>query len=246
MMFKIVSSAIAFTMLTICFVHAQQPNVNIDLTLFETEIYLTARDTMPYRLLRPQRQEADKQYPLVIFLHGSGERGTDNKKQLRYMSPLFLDSGNRVDYNCFVLAPQCKPGVYWGGVSRPLTELIEQTIAANAIDTKRIYIVGLSMGGYGVWWLISKFPNKFAAAVPICGGGDTKWAARIKDIPTWAFHGAKDLTVKPEQSRRMVAAIKQAGGAPLYTEYPTVGHNSWVNAFREPDLLPWLFSQQLH
>ncbi|NJM26036.1 MAG: prolyl oligopeptidase family serine peptidase [Bacteroidia bacterium] len=217
----------------------------MDLNLFETEVLVTAHDTMPYRLLRPQHQEPGKKYPLVIFLHGSGERGTDNKKQLRYMAPVFLDSSNRAGYNCFVLAPQCKPGVYWGGVSRPLIELMNQTIDSNEVDTDRIYVIGLSMGGYGVWWLMSKFPNKFAAAIPICGGGDTKWAARIKTIPTWAFHGAKDLTVKPEQSRRMVAAIKQAGGSPLYTEYATVGHNSWVSAFREPDLLPWLFSKKL-
>jgi predicted peptidase len=113
------------------------------------------------------------------------------------------------------------------------------------VDTNRLYVTGLSMGGYGTWDAIQRFPAKFAAAVPVCGGGDATAAKAIAKVPVWAFHGAKDTAVKPERSRDMIAALKAAGGAPKYTEYPDVGHNSWVNAYNTPELYEWMFAQKL-
>jgi lysophospholipase L1-like esterase len=112
------------------------------------------------------------------------------------------------------------------------------------VDTDRLYVTGISMGGYGTWDLITRFPDRFAAAVPICGGGDPAKAAAIAKVPVWAIHGEADPLVKVEQTRRMIAAIKAAGGQPLYSEYPTVGHDSWTPGYQEPELLPWMFAQR--
>ena len=126
-----------------------------------------------------------------------------------------------------------------------LIELIEKVEKEFPIDPDRIYVTGLSMGGYGTWDLIARFPDKFAAAIPICGGGDPQTAMRTKHIPQWAFHGALDEVVSPQNSRVMVKALQDAGARPGYTEYPDVQHDSWVYAYREPHLLPWLFDQHL-
>lgn len=211
---------------------------------FEKDIFILAEDTLPYRLLKPNSADSTV-YPLVIFFHGSGERGNNNNAQLKHIAPLFLNEANRTQYPCFVLAPQCKKGSYWGGVARPLFTLIDEIIAKYPIDKKRIYITGVSMGGYGTWWLLGKFPNRFAAAIPVCGGGDARWAKSFAQTPVWAFHGSKDNTVTPDKSRTMIEAMKKAGGSPKYTEYPEVGHQSWINAYREPEILSWLFSQKL-
>jgi predicted peptidase len=114
------------------------------------------------------------------------------------------------------------------------------------VDPSRIYITGVSMGGFGTWDLLARLPGKFAAAIPICGGGDEQTALKIKHIPLWVFHGAKDDIVSPKQSRTMIKALQDAGGAPGYTEYPDIEHSSWVQAYREPHLLPWLFKQKLN
>src|SRR5207244_7702516 len=113
-----------------------------------------------------------------------------------------------------------------------------------SIDPKRLYITGLSMGGYGTWDLISRHPELFAAAAPICGGGDEDQAEKIAKLPIWIFHGAKDQAVPVERSRNMVTALKKAGGEPKYTEYPDVGHDSWVRAYKDPELFAWLFAQK--
>ncbi|MEZ5941796.1 MAG: prolyl oligopeptidase family serine peptidase [Planctomycetaceae bacterium] len=217
-----------------------------------------------YRWLQPKGyvpgEKSDTKYPLVIFLHGAGERGDDNAAQLRHCTSRFTEADVREKFPCFVMAPQCPTGKRWVEVdwskgqhdmpktpSEPMArvlELLDQLIKTHAIDEDRIYVMGLSMGGYGTWDLLARHPEKFAAGVPICGGGDEKQAAKIKDIPIWVFHGDADTAVKVERSRNMVAAIKEAGGQPKYTEYPGVGHNSWTPAINEPGILPWLFSQK--
>jgi predicted peptidase len=123
-------------------------------------------------------------------------------------------------------------------------EAIEQLQKEFSIDAARLYITGLSMGGYGVWDAIQRHPDRFAAAAPICGGGDPAQAKRISDIPLWAFHGAKDTAVKPQRSREMIEAIKAAGGDPKYTEYPDAEHNSWSPTYANPDFYAWLFAQR--
>lgn len=215
-----------------------------------------AGKTLPYRLLKPESYDPKQKYPLVIFLHGAGERGNNNEAQLVHGVPEFAKPENRQKYPCFLIAPQCPRGDRWADwdakqqTSKPLeplrlvSELIDQVQKEYSIDPNRIYVTGLSMGGYGTWDLIERYPDRFAAAVPICGGGDPSKAATIAKLPIWAFHGGKDPVVKPELSRTMVEALKKAGGQPKYTEYPDVAHDSWVPAYREPEMFAWLFAQK--
>lgn len=227
-------------------------------TLFDKLVFKNGGESLPYRLLKPVNPGVKEKFPLVIFLHGAGERGTDNEAQITHIKDLFLDSRNRGKHPCYVLAPQCPKGVMWaehnkdGSMKENPTEtmqlvidLMEKITREFPIDETRIYITGVSMGGYGTWDLMARFPETFAAAVPICGGGDARTASTIEHIPVWAFHGALDEVVSPKRSRAMITAIQKAGGHPGYTEYPDIGHNSWVRAYQEPHLLPWLFKQKL-
>lgn len=218
--------------------------------------HIEGNDTLPYRFLKPRKIKANTQYPLVIFLHGAGERGNDNEKNIKHIKDLFTSNANRMKYPCFVIAPQCPAKLKWieaynttlsAKPAKPMQQfinLLEDILKKYPIDQTRIYITGLSMGGYGTWDLIARYPEKFAAAVPICGGGDVGKAPRIKNIPIWAFHGAKDSLVPPEKSRNMIKAIQAAGGSPGYTEYPDVEHPSWVHAYKDPYLIIWMFRQK--
>ncbi len=238
---------------------------------FEKKSYIANGDTLPYNLLTPkgfaksfnnskEKVLEKKIYPMVLFLHGAGERGTDNEKQIIHIKKLFSNPENREKYQAFVIAPQCPEGkrwveVNWSAKSHSMPEepswamnytidLLKDLIENYPVDTTRIYVTGLSMGGYGSWDIISRYPDKFAAAIAICGGGDEKVAQKIKNIPIWAFHGSNDKVVPVSRSRNMVNAIKQAGGNPKYTEYKGVGHGSWIKAYNEENLLDWLFEQK--
>jgi len=228
---------------------------------FEKKVYKAASGlALPYRYLRPAKIEAGKKYPVVIFLHGAGERGTENETPLVHGVKKFATDEFLTKYPCFVIVPQCPTKSKWVEVDWTLDrhqmpdapsvpmqatlDLLDELLKKEPIDPTRQYVSGLSMGGYGTWDLIQRFPERFAAAVPVCGGGDEKQAKKIAKVPVWAFHGAKDTAVKPERSRRMIAAMKEAGGAPKYTEYPDVGHNSWVPAYNDLKLYEWLFSQK--
>jgi poly(3-hydroxybutyrate) depolymerase/lysophospholipase L1-like esterase len=213
---------------------------------------------LPYRLLKPLNIEAGKKYPLVLFLHGAGERGDDNKAQLKHGAGLFSKPEMREKFPCFVVAPQCPKDkkwvdMEWGGQSGTAPEnpgsvqpmvlaLVDAVSKEFGTDPERNYVTGLSMGGYGTWDLITRYPEKWAAAIPVCGGGDKTKAAAAKPVPVWAFHGSADTVVPTVRSRDMVAALKAAGGIASYTEYPGVQHDSWTYAYSEPNLLPWLFA----
>jgi predicted peptidase len=215
-----------------------------------------------YRLLAPPPRQTGL-LPLVLLLHGAGERGSDNASQLKNGAAELLGSPDaRRQFPCYFVLPQCPSDARWVEVdwsasdhvmppspSRPLLRVLEllQTLQAELpIDADRVYIVGLSMGGYGVWDLLSRHPEWFAAAVAICGGGDETQAARMRRVPIWAFHGQKDPVVPVLRSRQMIAALQRAAAdpPPRYTEYADVEHSSWVQAFAEPQLLPWLFAQR--
>jgi predicted peptidase len=225
--------------------------------------YRTSEDgdhKLSYRLLKPKPFDATQKYPLVIFLHGAGERGNDNEKQLVHGMNDFASDEVMSKYPAFVIAPQCPEGQAWGGISRlaktqtpegQLAPALDATLKAVQelrkefpIDENRIYITGLSMGGYGTWDALSKQPGLFAAAAPICGGGRTANVEKFKNIPIWAFHGADDKTVPVERSREMIEALKAAGANPKYKEYPGVGHNSWAQTYSDPALYEWLFAQR--
>ncbi|HYR57880.1 MAG TPA: GDSL-type esterase/lipase family protein [Chthoniobacteraceae bacterium] len=212
-----------------------------------------------YRLLPPQNYDAKTKYPLVLFLHGAGERGTDNAAQLKHGAPLFAKPEVRGQYPCFVVAPQCPPEKKWVDIDwnsdTPKQPEINATMSLVlgaldavqkefSVDPDRLYVTGLSMGGYGTWDFITRFPEKWAAAAPVCGGGDKELVIRAKSVPIWAFHGLEDKTVKPERSRELIDAIVAAGGKPLLSEYPYLAHDSWTTAYGEPELLPWLFAQK--
>ena len=227
--------------------------------------------TLPYRILQPTvqpvnakteaRQPNSERMPLVLLLHGSDERGDDNSAQLRNgVAELLGSKTTAARFPCFYLVPQCSTEHRWVKVdwkadqhvlpldlSVPLSatvELVESLIGHHPIDPQRLYLIGLSMGGFGVWDLLSRWPERFAAAVPICGGADETAAIAARDVPIWAFHGALDPVVHVERSRRTITALREAGGAPRYTEYPQVGHDAWTHAFAEPQLLPWLFAHR--
>jgi predicted peptidase len=216
-------------------------------------------EKLHYRLLAPEKVDDKTTYPLVVFLHGAGERGDDNNKQLVHGVAEFAKPENRTKYPCYLIAPQCPIGKSWASFTRNAksdaadkpAESLRLTLDLVAalqkefpIDAKRIYITGLSMGGFGTWDALARKPELFAAAVPICGGGDEKRVEGYAKLPIWVFHGAKDTAVKVERSRTMVDALKKAGGSPKYTEYPEVGHDSWVKAYKDADMFAWLFSQK--
>ena len=219
---------------------------------FEAKIYISSQgDSLPYRLLKPLDYDSTKQYPLVISLHGSGDRGTDNAKQIAgtVFPRLLAKPENRKKYPAFLFVPQCPLNTRWGedsgdgGVDYLMIECIYALEKEFAIDKKRRYLTGVSMGGYGTWYLISTRPEMFAAAIPMSGAGNPALAHNAVDVPVWAFHGAKDGNAPVSGSRDMIEAIKTAGGTPRYSEYPDEAHNLTEKIINNSELLDWLFAQ---
>ena len=208
---------------------------------------------MPYRLYSPA-VEVRTAVPLIIYLHGAGGWGTDNVKQISggntHGTRLWLKPEIAAENPAYVLAPQIPNPQPWGAPSdeelspyvNVLMELIDQMKSEFLIDESRVYIMGQSLGGIGVWDIIAKRPDIFAAGVPVCGVGNTERIVNARDVALWAFHGAMDTTVPVAGSREMVTSLEAAKGNIRYTEYPDVGHNSWERAFADPELPQWLFS----
>jgi predicted peptidase len=216
---------------------------------------------LPYRLLAPTHVSRQTRYPLILFLHGHGVEGLDNRLQVLGLGPIFLNKAFRRNFPCYVLAPQCPPDASWDhaigyakqseyrllpDASRPMRQvlrLLDRLQRVYPIDPARIYVMGYSMGGSGTWDVISRQPRRFAAAVVFCGRADTSQAAKLTRLPMWVFHGALDDTIDVGWSRGMVAAMTRAGGHPRYTEFTGVGHSCWMRAMAEPELFPWLFAE---
>jgi enterochelin esterase-like enzyme len=217
-----------------------------------------------YRLMSPSVVEKDQKYPLVIFLHGAGERGSDNALQLLYLPTQLAQPQYRSRFPCYVLAPQCRTDrkwvdVDWAAKNDPVMpetpseqlqcvmKMIELTLQQEQIDPDRVYLTGLSMGGFAVYDLAMRHPDRFAALGAICGAADITKVSLIRDVPTWIEHGADDTVVAVERSRNIANALRKAGGKPIFVELPGIGHNSWTPAYQNNDgLLPWMFRQKRH
>ena len=220
-----------------------------------------AGEWMIYRLFLPKDYDAAKKYPLVLVLHGAGQRGDDNRKQLAPYAAGWIDDAVQSKHPCILLIPQCPRGKQWvetpfakGSysfstvpLSEPMKlakEILDQVLREKSIDRSRVYVMGASMGGYGAWNFVMRYPEVVAAAVPVCGAGDPAMAETINQIPIWAFHGDVDSIVPPSGSQDMVDAVKKAGGTKIkLTMYPGLDHGSYLKAWREPELVEWLFSQ---
>jgi predicted esterase len=208
------------------------------------------RKTIPYRLFEPQLASPDQKVPLILFLAGAGDRGTDNISQTFWMGNLQSHTASG-PYAAYVLAPQLRPGNRWDTSGKKPSECETLTIAALRqamakanVDTSRIYLTGISLGSKGAWDMLFRYPQEFAAAVPMSYGGDPGTARAIKNIPIWAFHGSADHVIPVGTTRRMIAALRNAGGDPKYTEIAGGSHYIWPQVFNEPDLYAWLFAQQ--
>ena len=237
--------------------------INAQTSRFSYDKYTNATgETLNYRMLGPD-YNLSRKFPLVIFLHGSGERGNDNEAQLKWGVQNFATDQALSLHPAFIVAPQCPENEEWANYtendktgtftinptpSKPmelLIDLINQLVKTYPIDTNRIYITGLSMGGYGTYDAIERYPNLFAAAVPVCGAGDSSKAGTITHIPMWIFHGAEDPAVNSIYDIQMYNALVKAGANPGFTMYPEVGHFSWLEAYTDKQMMEWLFRQHL-
>ena len=184
---------------------------------------------------------ADQKWPLVLFLHGVGERGSDLELVKKHGPPRLIAEGKTFPF--IMVAPQCPEGQWWS--EDVLAALLNKIENDYNVDKSREYVTGLSMGGFGTWRLAMFNPNRFAAIMPICGGGDEKLICAIKNVPAWAFHGAKDPVVPLSESQKLVDALKACGGDPKLTVYPEAGHDSWTETYNNPEVYTWLLSHSL-
>jgi predicted peptidase len=241
-----------------------------DFSLYQKKLLLAGTDTLPYRILFPENYDANKAYPLVLFLHGAGERGNNNEAQLTHGGKLFLQQNIRQQFPAIVVFPQCPANSFWSNVqwvydsvsqkrdfvfpeeAEPsyamlmVMQLMRHLNKDYKLKTDQEYVMGLSMGGMGTFELVKRMPNTFAAATPICGGGNTANTKYMLKTAFWIFHGDADAVVPVSLSKAMAEAMQSHYSAAemQLTIYPGVNHNSWDNAFAEPQLLPWLFSHK--
>ena len=248
-------------LITAAQLHAQ------DLSNYNKGTYVKGNDSIHYQVLLPENFDESQKYPLLIFLHGSGERGSDNEKQLTHGGKLFLDSALRRKFPAIVVFPQCPENDRWTAVERipgekgknafafkkggkptatmqALVKMTDDFLKRPFVDRKQVYVGGLSMGGMGTYELLRRKPKTFAAAFAICGGDNLANVKRYKHVPLWIFHGGKDDVVSPELSKEIADHLKVIGKEVKFTLYADDNHNSWDSAFAEPQLLPWLFSHK--
>jgi predicted peptidase len=210
--------------------------------LFEVKAQEGVSDNPPYNylLFTPANYDKQDKWPLIVFLHGSGERGDNLELVKKHGPPKIVEE--KPDFEFMVVSPQVPDRSRWD--ADKVVQLVDQVSKSLKVDTDRIYLTGLSLGGYGTWSTATKHPDRFAAIVPICGLGDPEAAEALKSVPCWVFHGAKDQAVPLARSEEMVAAIKKAGGEPKFTVYPDAEHDSWTESYNNPELYQWLLQQQ--
>ena len=259
---KKLSGSLLATLFVVNFVAAQT------ISTYQKKVLIEGADTLPYRVLLPEDYNANSKYPLVLFLHGAGERGNDNEKQLTHGSKIFLEDSIRKNYPAIVVFPQCGESSYWSNVvatidstsdkrsfkfnpggeptaaMKLLLALLPRLEIDYKLDKSQLYVGGLSMGGMGTFELARRMPGTFAAAFAICGGADTSTAKLVTSTAWWIFHGLKDNVVDPKFSKNMAAALENDGAEVMLTLYPEANHNSWDAAFKEPDFFSWIFSHK--
>jgi predicted peptidase len=242
---------------------AQAPEV------FEKHQFSRNGQTLLYRIAYPGNYSAKKKYPVLLFMHGSGERGNNNESQLKNGGNLFSNDSVRKTFPVIVIFPQCPADSTWNRIDSkpdstsisgrridlafrpsPTTPallsklLLDSLVSSKLADPKKMYVGGLSLGGFGTFDTIERYPDFYAAAIPICGGGDTTMASKFAGkTSVWMFHGDADKSVDVRNSREYYAALLKRKADVRYTEYPGVGHNSWDKTFTEKDLLPWLLTK---
>jgi predicted peptidase len=239
-----------------------------DMKVFEKKEFIVGGDTLRYRIAYPLNYKSGKQYPLLVFLHGSGERGSNNEAQLTHGGRLFASDSIRRRFPAIVIFPQCPKDSTWnylkavndsvtkkrvfvypeGNSTIPallVKKLVDEMVAAGKADARRLYIGGLSLGGMGTFDMVARYPGFFVAAFPICGAGNTNNAGKMAGkTALWIFHGEKDPAVDVRYSRDYYKALQEVKAEVKYTEYPGVGHDSWNNAFAEKGLVEWLLSKK--
>jgi predicted peptidase len=234
---------------------------------YQPSVFISKKDTLPYRILYPENFVHTQKYPLLLVLHGAGERGNDNEQQLLHGSSLFLTPEARRRFPAIVVFPQCPQDSYWANVlidrenmpleldfkssrEKPtkamelLQGLVEELSTLSFVDTQRMYVGGISMGAMGTFELLRREPKRFAAAFAICGGDAPENAKEYASVPIWIFHGEQDSVVPVRYSKEIAKALEAAGANVRLTLYPRVDHDSWVKAFKEPELLSWLSSKK--
>ncbi|GMU96118.1 prolyl oligopeptidase family serine peptidase [Ignavibacterium album] len=210
----------------------------------EKEIKLKVE--LQYLLYLPEDYEkAEKEYPLVLFLHGAGERGNEIELVKRNGPPKLIEEGKNFPF--ILVSPQCPEQTRWNYQTQSLIALLDEIESKYRVDKNRIYVTGLSMGGQGTWSLALTQPNRFAAIAPICGWTDTWEVCKIKHLPVWVFHGAKDNVVPVTESQQMFDALKQCGAENIkLTIYPEANHDAWTETYNNPELYNWLLSHSLN
>ncbi|WP_256001839.1 prolyl oligopeptidase family serine peptidase [Pedobacter deserti] len=238
-----------------------------DFNKYDRDSFVKRKDTIQYRILFPEQFDAQKQYPIVFFLHGSGERGSDNQKQLTHGGKLFLQDKVRKEFPAIVVFPQCSSDSFWANADfstdakgkrqrifktggkptksmRALLGMIDNLLDKPYVNRDQVYVGGLSMGGMGTYELLRRKRKTFAAAFAICGGDNVANVRKYNHTPLWIFHGEKDDVVPVALSTAIADQLRVLGVEPKITLYPNDNHNSWDSAFAEPELLPWLFSNK--
>lgn len=216
---------------------------------------------LPYNIYFPKDYDGHKEYPIIFFFHGAGERGINNKAQLKHIAPILANEETQKKYPSILVFPQCPVNDYWASVDRSNNEwnfsnddrptaaglkaekLLDQIIETYTVDKNRVYISGLSMGGFGTYSILTRMPEKVAAAIAICGGVNVDNATQFKNIPLQIFHGAQDEVVPISQSKNLAKKLEALKAPFKYTEYPDLGHEIWNKVYEDPSTLEWLFSQ---
>lgn len=234
---RLACSLIPALMVSLCHVALSEEQAGVQRA---SRLVTQIKVEMGYLLYLPKNYDQQESWPLVLFLHGSGERGDNLELVKKHGPPKLIAAGKQFPF--IVVSPQCPAQRRWKPIE--LVALLDDLRSKYKVNDDRIYVTGLSMGGFGAWQMAAYVPDRLAAIAPICGGGETYWTKRFAHLPVWVFHGAKDTGVSLERSQEMVDALKKHGGDPKLTIYPEAGHDAWTETYDNPKFYEWLLEQK--